>query len=68
MKQLKRFENGNYSFKKWANNFFKFEIYIFDDFIFLPKIEKKKLMILFAFPKLKKIKLLDHLVDNCHRN
>jgi hypothetical protein len=25
-----------------------------------------KLMSLFSFPKLKKIKLLDHLGDNCH--
>jgi hypothetical protein len=45
MKQLKRFENGNYSFKKWPNDFFKFEkIYIFDEFSFLPKIGKKKLL------------------------
>jgi len=40
MKQLKRFENGNYSFKKWAND--------------VLKIEKKTfLMSLFSFPKLK---------------
>lgn len=42
MKQLKRFENGNYSFKKWANDVFKFEKKI------------KKLTSLFSFPKLEK--------------
>jgi hypothetical protein len=42
MKQLKRFENGNYSLKNGPMMFSNLQKKIkFDEFIFLPKIEKK---------------------------